>query len=112
MNVRDLLRGVLTNELAQEGITPEVLNMVDLEMAYSPVLACRGDTIDAAVSVQPWGCVPKGVLPEKFEVRHPLVRLPVDRAELKVMRARYLLAQDAYHGFPTNMLSDYCPGNC
>ena len=98
MSIVDLLKRLVDDELAKEGITPKLLEMVDLSIAYSPVIPFAGGGIDDAIDVRPWGFIPEGELPEKFEVRHPLVRNPVSRDALKVMRARYLLARDAYYG--------------
>lgn len=80
--------------LAEEGITPELLECVMLEVAYSPVITHAGGTLDSAAAVRPWGFYPDGVLPDKFEVRGDVV----DRETLKVMRLRYLLARDAHDG--------------
>jgi hypothetical protein len=98
MALLDVLQDWIAGELASEGITPEVLAAVDLEIEYSPVIPFRGGTLEHAVRVLPWGFFPTGVLPDKFEVQHPLVSNPVDRETLKIMRARYLLARDAYYG--------------
>ena len=93
-----MLQDWIAGELAAEGITPKVLAAVDLEIEYSPVIPFRGGRLEHAVRVLPWGFFPSGTLPDKFEVQHPLVTNPVDRDTLKVMRARYLLARDAYYG--------------
>ena len=98
MSLLNALRRFANNELANEGITPELLEVVDLDVAYSPVLPFSGDDINDAVSVRPWGFVADDALPETFEVIHPLVRSPTTRDELRVMRARYLLARDEYYG--------------
>jgi hypothetical protein len=91
MSLLNVLRDWIGHELAAEGITPELLAMVDLEVEYSPVIPFHGGRLEHAVRVRPWGFFPSGVLPDKFEVQHPLVTNPVDRETLKVMRARYLL---------------------
>ncbi|MCA8985822.1 MAG: hypothetical protein R3C12_12890 [Planctomycetaceae bacterium] len=98
MNLLDVLKRFVGDDLAKEGITPELLEMVDLSIEHSPVIPFSGGGVDDAVKVRPWGFVPDDVLPDKFEVMHPLVNNPVDRESLKVMRARYLLARDAYYG--------------
>lgn len=98
MSLTDTLRDWVDSELAAEGMTPELLNMVDLEIEYSPVVPFRGGRLEHAVKVRPWGFYPSDVLPDKFEVQHPLVTKPVDRDALKIMRARYLLARDAHYG--------------
>ena len=107
LSVLDFLKRLVNDELANEGITPKLLEMVDLSIAYSPVIPFAGGSIDNAIDVRPWGFVPEGELPEKFEVRHPLVQNPVSRDALKVMRARYLLARDAYYG---PILDRFFPG--
>ena len=98
MNLLDVLKRFIGDELAKEGITPELLEMVDLSIEYSPVIPFSGGGVDDAVKVRPWGFIPDDVLPDKFDVMHPLVNNPVDRESLKVMRARFLLARDAYYG--------------
>lgn len=98
MTVLNVLQDWIAAELAAEGITPEVLALVDLGVEYSPVIPFRGGRLEHAVRVLPWGCFPTGVLPDRFEVQHPLVTNPVDRDTLKIMRARYLLARDLYYG--------------
>lgn len=98
MSLLSVLEKFVTEQLAAEGITPELLAMVDLEIEYSPVIPFAGGLLEHAAKVRPWGFYPEGVLPDKFEVVHPLVTNPVDRDTLKVMRARYLLARDAYYG--------------
>jgi hypothetical protein len=98
MALLDALRDWIDGELAAEGITPDILAAVDLEIEYSPVIPFCGGQLEHAVRVLPWGFFASGVLPDKFEVKHPLVSNPVDRETLKVMRARYLLARDAHYG--------------
>lgn len=98
MSILNILRRFVADELEQEGITPDLLAMVDLEVEYSPVIPFAGGGVDSAVEVRPWGFVRAGELPEKFEVQHPIVNNPVDRDSLRVMRVRYLMARDAYYG--------------
>ncbi len=98
MTLLNVLTQFVDERLAEEGITPELLAMVDLEIAYSPVLPFAGGMLEHAVKVLPWGFYPEGVLPDKFEVQHPLVTNPIGRDALKIMRARYLLARDAHYG--------------
>lgn len=95
MSILDVLKKMVDDTLREEGITPELLEVVDLEVAYSPVLAFRGERLDHAVEARPWGFVPDGVLPERFEVMHGMCRGSIGRDELKVMRLRWLLAQKA-----------------
>jgi len=98
LSILNVLKRFVDDELAKEGITPELLEMVDLAIEYSPVIPITGGGVDDAIDVRPWGFVADDVLPDKFEVKHPLVHNPVSRESLKVMRARYLLARDAYYG--------------
>lgn len=97
MGILNVLKRMVDNELAKEGITPELLEMIDLSIAYTPVIPFPGGSIDDAVPVRPWGFPCGDDLPEKFEVMHPQVSNPVSHDALKVMRARYLLARDAYY---------------
>jgi len=69
-----------------EGITPDILSMVDLEIAYSPVIVIVGEGIEEAVEA----VKTKG---GKYLVRHPMVHHAVSAEDLKVMRCRYLLAR-------------------
>ena len=98
LSILNVLKRFVDDELAKEGITPDLLEMVDLAIEYSPVIPFAGGGVDDAIDVRPWGFVADDVLPDKFEVMHPLVHNPVSRESLKVMRARYLLARDAYYG--------------
>lgn len=98
MSILNVLKRFVDDELAKEGITPELLEMVDLSIEHSPVIPFAGGGVDDAIAVRPWGFVADDVLPDQFEVRHSLVHSPVSRESLKVMRARYLLARDAYYG--------------
>ena len=94
----EALRKLVDDALAAEGITPAVLELVDLSIEYSPVIPFAGGRLQDAVAVRPWGFCSPETLPDLFEVQHPLTPAPVDRDVLKVMRARYLLARDAYFG--------------
>lgn len=98
MNALEALEKFVNDELASEGITPQLLEMVDLSIEYSPVIPFRDGQLEHAVRVHPWGFYPRDILPDKFEIDHPLVTNPVGRESLKVMRARYLLARDAHYG--------------
>lgn len=98
MSILKTLENLFEQELAAEGITRQLLDMVDLAVEYSPVIPFAGGQLEHAVKVRPWGFPPADQLPEKFEVDHPLVSNPVDQSLLKIMRARYLLARDARYG--------------
>lgn len=75
--------------LAEEGITKEILDCVDLDVAFSPVIVIRGESLAEAVTVQ------ESQDPNRFLLRHPLCPSGFcHRDELKIMRARYLLARN------------------
>jgi len=46
MSISDVLEKYIAEELAAEGITPKLLDMVDLSVAYSPVIPIRGGRLD------------------------------------------------------------------
>jgi len=94
MSILDALEEFLDEQLAAEGITPQVLSAVDLSVEYSPVINFPGGGLADAVDVRPWGFYPADVLPDRFEVRDPAFTRSVGREELTIMRARYLLARD------------------
>ncbi len=60
MSLLDALTKLVDDQLAQEGITPQLLAMIDLSVAYSPVIPFAGGTLDSAVDVRAWGFVPVG----------------------------------------------------
>ena len=97
MSLLDALTKLVDDQLAQEGITPELLSMIDLSVAYSPVIPFAGGTLENAVDVRAWGFVPDDDTPSRFEVLHSAVHNPVNHDSLKIMRARYLLARDAHY---------------
>ena len=85
-NALNELENFIDAQLAEEGISPDVLAAVDLEIAFSPVIAIRGESIAQAVEVVP-------TQGGGYIVRHPLVKYAVDADTLKIMRARFLLAR-------------------
>ena len=97
MSLLDALTKLVDDQLAQEGITPDLLAMIDLSVAYSPVIPFAGGTLENAVDVRAWGFVPDDDTPSRFEVLHSAVHTPVTPDSLKVMRARYLLAREAHY---------------
>ena len=97
MSLLDALTKLVDDQLAQEGITPQLLAMIDLSVAYSPVIPFAGGTLENAVDVRAWGFVPDDDTPSRFEVLHSAVHNPVTPDSLKIMRARYLLARDAHY---------------
>ena len=62
MSPLDVLEKFVAERLAAEGITPELLEMVDLEIEYSPVIPLAGGRLEHAAKVRPWGFYPNGVL--------------------------------------------------
>lgn len=106
--VLDVLRKFVDDELRAEGITPELLDMVMLEVEYSPVLPFAGGQFGRDdVKVRPWGFSgADDELPERFEVLHPMVNNPVSRESLKVMRLRWLLARGKYYEPQMNALCE------
>ncbi len=97
MSLLAALTKLVDDQLAEEGITPELLAMIDLSVAYSPVIPFAGGTLENAVDVRAWGFVPDDDTPHRFEVLHSAVHNPVNHDSLKVMRARYLLAREAHY---------------
>ena len=97
MSLLAALTKLVDDQLAQEGITPQLLAMIDLSVAYSPVLPFAGGTLENAVDVRAWGFVPDDDTPSRFEVLHSAVHNPVTPDSLKVMRARYLLARESHY---------------
>ena len=97
MSLLAALTKLVDDQLAEEGITPELLAMIDISVAYSPVIPFAGGTLENAVDVRAWGFVPDDDTPSRFEVLHSAVHNPVSPDSLKIMRARYLLARDAHY---------------
>lgn len=97
MSLLAALTKLVDDQLAQEGITPQLLAMIDLSVAYSPVIPFAGGTLENAVDVRAWGFVPDDDTPSRFEVLHSAVHNPVTPDSLKIMRARYLLAREAHY---------------
>lgn len=73
--------------LAAEGITPEVLEVVDLTQGYSPVLPVRCGIATTAL---------KNMDGSYTVLHHGGHSQNVTAAELRIMRCRWLLARDAY----------------
>jgi len=75
--------------LAEEGITQKIIDYVDLDVACSPVICYRGETLREAVTVS------ASVDPNRYLLRHPMIPKGfVAKDELRIMRARYLLARN------------------
>jgi len=79
------LEDVYWEILAKEGITPALVDYVMLDIAFTPVLAVRGEQLGDEVMAVP--SAKKGW----WIVRHPMITSAVDDHQLKVMRCRYLL---------------------
>lgn len=80
--------------LRAEGITPFVLDAVMLDVAHSPVCVCPGEGLAEATDA---ALCDDG----RYLVRHPALAhaaYMVEPEDLKVMRARWLLARDAQYG--------------
>lgn len=69
----------------EEGFSPELLDFVDLDIEYSPVIAIRGGFISDAVDVMK-------TIGGRYLVKHSAFTNPVEPEALKRMRLRYLLA--------------------
>ena len=74
--------------LAEEGLTKEIINYVDLDVAFSPVICFRGETLNDAITVS------ESTDSNRYLLRHPLIPEGfVSKDRLQVMRARFLLAR-------------------
>ena len=82
---KEKIQAILDTYDAQEGVIPELLDLVDLELSYSPVIAIRGEGLENAVEV----VKTQG---GTYLVRHGMFPHPVEPESLKRMRLRYLLA--------------------
>ena len=93
----DTLGKIVDDLLAEEGITPALLDMVDLSVAYSPVLLAGGQFGRDDVELIPYGFLAnENDLPEKFTAADGMPQV-YDRDQVTIMRARWLLAREAYH---------------
>lgn len=79
------LEKIYWDNLKEEGITKEDLELVDLAIAYSPVIAMRGEKFEDAVEAIP--CVGS----KTYLIKHPIFTNAVDEETLKIMRYRYLV---------------------
>jgi len=83
----EVLNKIVDGLLEDEGITKEDLELVDLDIEYSPVIAIRGENFcDAVEAITCTGG-------QKYLVKHPLVPEAVDAETLKIMRYRYLTSR-------------------
>jgi len=99
MSILETLKKLVDDQLESEGITPHILEAVDLSVAYSPVIPYPTDgmhpevALQHAVEVRPWGFCRDDEVPKKFDVDGRVV----SPDELKVMRARYLLRRGEHY---------------
>lgn len=83
-NTLETLNQICNDEDLKEGFSPELINIIDLNIEYSPVIAIRGEGLnDAVEAVKTMG--------ENYIVNHSLIANPVTPDSLKRMRLRYLL---------------------
>lgn len=82
MSLKQVLDNAYWEELAKEGITKDDLELVMLDIAYSPVIPMKGSKPMEAIKLE------SGMyrVPEC-----PLVGLNITEEQLKVMRYRYLI---------------------
>lgn len=81
----EALKKVISDLLEEEGITQADLDMVDLDIEFSPVIAIRGEKEKDAVEVI------KSRGEGYYFVKHPFYHgEPISADALKVMRYRYL----------------------
>lgn len=84
MSFMEILEDLVSQSLKEENISIKDLELVDLEMGFSPVIAIKGGTFNDAVNVIQ--CQNQN----KYIVNHPLFKNAVNADELKIMRFRYL----------------------
>lgn len=84
--MENVLEKIKWKLLAEEGITKDDLDLVMLEIQFTPVIAIRGESIKDAVEVTE-------TVGGKYLVHHPLINGAVSEDELKVMRYRYLISR-------------------
>jgi len=80
-----IMAGDDANSEVERSITQELIDFVDLDVAYSPVIVMPGEREHQAVEVYP--STKKGY----YIVNHPLFGGAVTGGTLKVMRLRYIL---------------------
>jgi hypothetical protein len=70
----------------EEGLTKDLIDAVDLNIAYSPVIALNGEKLHDAVKAT-------RLINKMYRIEHPLFfGKNISKDELKIMRARYILA--------------------
>ena len=76
------LEKIISNLLEEEGITKEVIEMVDLEIGFSPVIPIKGSRPMEVIKLEGG----------RFRVPEcPMAGLNITSEELKIMRARFLI---------------------
>ena len=84
MPLEQLLENIKWNILKEEGITKEDVDLVILDIAFTPVIPCKGD--DPFDVIETTG--------GKYLIsNHPIFNQPISADELKVMRYRYLTSK-------------------
>jgi hypothetical protein len=82
MEILDDLNSIKWSILAEEGITKEALELVDLDIAFSPVIPIRGGEPMEAIELEGgFYRVPDC----------PFIKLNLTKEELTIMRYRYLI---------------------
>lgn len=71
--------------LSQEGITKEDLELVDLDIQFSPVIPCIGDNPCEVIET---------IGDDYLLVNHPMFQHAISADSLKVMRYRYLISRN------------------
>ena len=79
-NLNESLENLYWKELAEEGITKDDIELIDLDIAFEPVTPIKGAS----------PCEVIETIGGKYLVNHPLSADAVTEEELKVMRFRYL----------------------
>ncbi len=81
-DTKDVLQKIQWHLLAEEGITKEDLELVDLDIEFSPVIPIRGGSPMEAIKLEGG----------KYRVPDcPMVGLNLTKEEITIMRYRYLI---------------------
>jgi len=79
-NIINDLEQIMWDDLSEEGITKEDIELVDLEIGFSPVTPFRDSN----------PCEVTETVTGKYLVIHPLLPNAIGPEMLKIMRCRYL----------------------
>jgi hypothetical protein len=82
--IMKVVQDEMDKEFAEEGISKEVLDMIDLDIAYSPVIPVRKGTQVCEVKKTYGG--------KYLIIDCPFFPNAVDKETIRVMRARFLLS--------------------